>query len=187
MKSRVIVSLLFLIVWPGWFVSSIDAIDPNPASTALLPNDDPCVYRPSATHFYCDTARNGGDAEFSLMFGVTGDIPLLGDLDGNGRDDPCVYRPSVNRFFCDTARNGGDAELVIAFGIADDIPLLGDLNGDGFDEPCVYRPSVNRFFCDTARNGGDAELVIAFGIADDMPLLGNTGRHFGVLVPIVTR
>ncbi|MBO9316322.1 MAG: hypothetical protein J7456_11130, partial [Chloroflexus sp.] len=82
---------------------------------------------------------------------------------------------------------GGDAELVIAFGIADDMPLLGDLNGDGFDEPCVYRPSVNRFFCDTARNGGDAELVIAFGIADDMPLLGNTGRHFGVLVPIVTR
>jgi hypothetical protein len=121
------------------------------------------------------------------MFGIADDIPLLGDLDGDGHDDPCVYRPSVLRFFCDTARNGGDAELIIAFGIANDIPLLGDLNGDGRDEPCVYRPSVQRFFCDTARDGGDADLVIAFGIAGDVPLIGSVARQFGVYVPIVTR
>jgi len=158
-----------------------------PAATTLLRGDDPCIYRPSVLRFFCDTARDGGDAEFVVAFGVAGDIPLLGDVNGDGRDDPCIYRPSVLRFFCDTARDGGDAEFVVAFGVAGDIPLLGDVNGDGRDDPCVYRPSVLRFFCDTARDGGDAEFVVAFGITDDIPLIGNVGRPFGVALPLVIR
>jgi hypothetical protein len=129
MKLRVLVSILLLILPFGWSFSSSEAITlthPH-TSTALLPNNDLCTYRVAVTRFYCDTARDGGDAEFTLMFGVSGDIPLLGDLDRNGRHKPCVYRPSVNHFCCDTARNGGDAELVIAFGIANDIPLLGNV------------------------------------------------------------
>ncbi|WP_322821840.1 hypothetical protein [Chloroflexus sp.] len=186
MKPGLILSLLFLLSF-GWLSSPIQSASPTATVAALLPGDDPCVYRPSVLRFFCDTNRSGGDAEFVLVFGIAGDTPLLGGVNGDGRDDPCVYRPSVQRFFCDTARNGGDAEQIIMFGIPDDIPLLGDLYGDGRDEPCVYRPSVLRFFCDTARDGGDADLIIAFGIAGDVPLIGSVARQFGVYVPIVTR
>lgn len=77
MKLRVLVSILLLILPFGWSFSSSEAITlthPH-TSTALLPNNDLCTYRVAVTRFYCDTARDGGDAEFTLMFGVSGDIP----------------------------------------------------------------------------------------------------------------
>jgi hypothetical protein len=64
-----------------------------------------------------------------FFFGQPGDVPLLGDADGDGRDDACVYR--IDRFLCDTAHNGGAAEVEILFGEAGGIgiPVLGNLNG----------------------------------------------------------
>ncbi len=95
--------------------------------TALFRGDAACVYRPAETTFFCDTARNGGDDEYAVRFGTASDLPLLGDVDGDGRDDPCVFRPAETTFFCDTAHNGGDDEYAVRFGTASDLPLLGSL------------------------------------------------------------
>ncbi|WP_322489909.1 hypothetical protein [Chloroflexus sp.] len=84
--------------------------------------------------------RNGASAEFVVLFGVSGDIPLLGDVDGDGRAYPCVYRPSLQRFYCDTAHNGGAAEVEVAFGSAGDVPLIGSLGVPfGIAVPLVLR------------------------------------------------
>ena len=133
-----------------------------PAGDAL------CLYAAGA--LACDLRRDGGAAEVSYAFGgQPGDVPLLGDLDGDGRDEPCVYR--AGSFLCDPARDGGAAGIRIAFGAPGDVPLLGDLDGDGRDDPCVRRG--DRFLCDTAHNGGTAEVVVTFGRAGDIPLLGD--------------
>jgi hypothetical protein len=133
-----------------------------PAGDAL------CLY--GAGGLACDLRRDGGAAEVSYSFGgQPGDVPLLGDLDGDGRDEPCVYR--AGSFLCDSAHDGGAAELRIAFGEPGDVPLLGDLDGDGRDDPCVRRG--DRFLCDTAHNGGTAEVVVTFGRAGDPALLGD--------------
>jgi len=133
--------------------------------------DAPCVFEAGA--FSCDLRRDGGAAEVSYAFGGRpGDVPLLGDLDGDGRDEPCVYRGPL--FLCDPARDGGSAGASVLFGsgtAAGDMPLLGDLDGDGRDEPCVRRG--DRFLCDTAHNGGTAELVVTLGRAGDPTLLGD--------------
>lgn len=85
-------------------------------SNALFRGDVACVFRPSSQRFYCDTGRDGGFAEYSVVFGAATDIPLLGDINGDGRDVACAYRPSTQQFFCDTARNGTPAEFVVLLG-----------------------------------------------------------------------
>jgi hypothetical protein len=154
--------------------------------------DDFCVY----THFddpegvalpliitlECDTAHNGGSAEFSMQFGeITEtyyDFIKIGDIDGNGTDDICVARyDSLDlTFMCDTANNGGWAETYINYGDSDDYDIhLADINGDGKDDPCIryITGATNTISCDTAHNGGAAELSINFGLSSDQILLGN--------------
>jgi len=133
--------------------------------------DDPCLY--NAGKLSCDLRHDGGAAEVTYAFGgQPGDVPLLGDLDGDGRDEPCVYRG--RRFLCDPARDGGAAELSLLFGsgtAAGDAPLLGDLDGDGRDDPCLRRG--DRLLCDTAHDGGTAEVVLTFGHSGAAALLGD--------------
>lgn len=132
---------------------------------------DFCVYL--ERRLLCDTAGQGGSFDLSSSFGrgvENGDLPLLGDFDGDLRDDLCVVRN--HRTFCDTAHDGGTAEMQApVFGLPGDVPLLGDLDGDGRAEPCRFRAGI--FLCDMARNGGAAELTIAFGLPGDRPLLGD--------------
>ena len=162
----------FVVVWDGFPL-------PSPAggtTRGILarrlafarPGDDPCLLWRG--NFVCDTAHDGGEEELLVSFrGPGSDVPLLGDLDGDGGDDPCRYRSG--RFLCDVDHDGGTPELTLVFGQAGDLPLLGDLDGEGRDDACVYRG--NQFLCDSAHNGGTAELVVSFGRAGDLPFLAD--------------
>jgi hypothetical protein len=68
----------------------------------------------------------GGAAETVIAFGAAGEIPLLGDFDGDGRDDACVF--AHNTFRCDTAHNGGAAEAVLTVN-GPGRPLIGNVDG----------------------------------------------------------
>jgi len=133
---------------------------------------DPCVVRDG--RFLCDTAGDGGDAEASITFGQPGDIPLMGDWDGDGRADPCVYR--AGRFLCDTAHDGGAPEArTPRLGVPGDRPLLADVDGNGRADACVRRG--RSFLCDLDRNG-TLETRIDFGKPTDVPLLADVnGDH----------
>jgi len=135
-------------------------------------NADPCVVRDG--RFLCDTAGDGGAAEAVIAFGQPGDIPLLGDWDGDGRADPCVYR--AGRFLCDTAHDGGAPEArTPRLGIPGDVPLLADVDGDGRADACLRRGLS--FLCDLDRNG-TLETRIDFGKPSDAPHLADVnGDH----------
>lgn len=135
---------------------------------AASPADEPCIQ--TRRGLECDTGRTGGEAELPLALRLyPGDVPLLGDVDGDGRADPCVRRG--RRFLCDTDHEDGDFESMVRFGRPDDVPLFGDVDGNGRAEACVR--SGRSFLCDTARNGGRAELAVPFGDKEDLPLLGD--------------
>jgi hypothetical protein len=85
---------------------------------------DPCVYRSGV--FLCDTAHDGG-TQVTIAFGQAGDVPLLGDFDGDGRADPCVYR--AGQLLCDTAHQSGARPATLIFSAGGGIPLLGNLDG----------------------------------------------------------
>jgi hypothetical protein len=62
-----------------------------------------------------------------VLLGLKTDLPLLGDVDGDG-----------GRFLCHTVHDGGGAGVSVAFGLAGGTPLLGDMDGDGREDFCVF-------------------------------------------------
>jgi hypothetical protein len=152
--------------------------------------DDVGVWRPSTARFLLDTNGNdtwdgvtGGDT-LTASFGLSTDLPVIGDWNGDGKDDIGVWRPSTARFLLDSNGNntwggvaGGDT-LTASFGLSSDLPVIGDWNGDGRDGIGVWRPSTARFLLDGNENntwdgvtGGDT-ITAPFGLGTDLPLAG---------------
>ena len=115
------------------------------AGSTVATVDTVGVYRDGV--FY----RYGAD---SIVYGLSTDIPVTGDWNGDGQTKVGVYRDGV--FY----RNGYDA---IAYGLSTDKPVTGDWNGDRITEVGVYRDGV--FY----RQGADA---IAYGLSTDKPVTG---------------
>jgi hypothetical protein len=136
---------------------------------AASPGDEACVWRGNTVQ--CDTGRTGGEAELPLALQLgPGDVPLFGDVDGDGRADPCVRRGG--KFLCDTGHEG-TLNWQVSFGQGGraETPLMGDVDGDGRAEACLWDGKELR--CDTAHNGGRAEWTVKLGQPGDIPLLGD--------------
>ena len=73
-------------------------------------DDRDAVYRPSTGRWFVSGTPG------SVKWGVTGDVPVPGDYDGDGMTDYAVYRPSTGRWFV-----SGTAGSV-QWGIDGDVP-----------------------------------------------------------------
>ena len=121
----------------------------------------------------------GGDLRYE--FGASGDIPVVGDWDGDGRDEIGVYRDDTS-WLLDVNGNGSwDGELggdvLISFGSVDDCRSSGTGTVTGTDDFGTHRADT-RWFLDANGNrhwdgtaGGD-ELV-QFGAVGDAPVIGD--------------
>lgn len=72
------------------------------------------------------TVAQGGNSfatQFSKAWGTTGDTPVPGDFDGDGRLDIAVWRPSEGRFFVLQAGSNYTTAFSVAWGSGADIPL----------------------------------------------------------------
>ncbi len=122
--------------------------------------------------FVCDwVGGTGASPPLRIVFGSgrSGETPLLGDWDGDGRADPCVYRQGL--FSCDLEHNGGGGEGKSRVrGEPGDRPLFADVDGDRRADPCVRRG--DRLLCDLDRDG-TLEPQGSFGRASDDVLLGD--------------
>lgn len=67
--------------------------------------------------------------------GEPGDVPVVGDLDGDQRTDIGVFRSGDWLW----SLSGGGAGTRDAFGVPGDVPVVGDWNGDGIDDVGVVR------------------------------------------------
>lgn len=75
-------------------------------------------------------------------FGLSGDVPLVGDFDGDGRTEIATYTPETRQFMIDLDLDGRpDLDFILSNMLAGDLTLVGDWNGDGIDTPGFYRPS----------------------------------------------
>jgi hypothetical protein len=146
------------------------------------------IYRPSNGLFLLDSNGDGvfdaGDATFNLGVGVQpGDIPVVGDWNGDGRTKVGLFRQG---FFWILDTNGDgvfqqDIDATYAFGgVAGDIPIVGDWNGSGTSKIGLFRlgfywildangtgilDNINGF-------GGDQAFAYG-GIPGDVPVVGD--------------
>jgi hypothetical protein len=114
-----------------------------------------------------------------FSFGVSGDLPVAGDWNGDGITNFGVYRPSSG-FYLDYNGNGAwdntTEDRFFPFGITGDQPVAGDWNADGKSEIGVWRPSSGSFWLDQNGNGAwdnGIDKMYFFGIEGDLPVSGD--------------
>lgn len=144
-------------------------------------DDDIGVFRPSTRQFILDYDESGGWSgpgnDRIYVLGSPGDLPIIGDWNGDGDDNIGVYRPTQRKFILDFDESGNwtsGQDLVYVYGGVGDEPIVGDWNGDGADEIGVYRPYKKFFILDLDASGSWTrwDRVWTYGTTGDIPVIG---------------
>ncbi|HSJ70572.1 MAG TPA: hypothetical protein VLA29_02875, partial [Acidimicrobiia bacterium] len=119
-----------------------------------------------------------GNKLTDYYFGNPGDIPFMGDWNGNGIETPGLYRQSDGFVYLRNTNTAGPADIRFFFGDPGDVPIAGDFNGDGRDTLSIYRPSNQTFYIINELGQdegglGAAELSYVFGDPGDKPFVGD--------------
>jgi beta-propeller repeat-containing protein len=142
--------------------------------------DDAGVFRPSTGQFLLRQPRTILIAgrpttivtTITVNFGQAGDLPVVGDWDGDGIDTVGVFRNGV--FLLRNSNTSGSADLTVTFGAAGDLPIAGDWDGDGIDTVGFFRPSAIQFqLTNTSQGVAAPDFSFFFGIATDLPVVGD--------------
>ncbi len=146
------------------------------------------IYRPSNGLFILDSNGDGqfdgGDAVYNLGVGTqAGDIPVVGDWNGDGRTKVGLFRQG---FFWILDYNGNGVfeqgvDKTYAFGgLAGDVPVVGDWTGTGTSKIGLFRLGFYWILDANGNgsldniNGAGGDLAFAYGgIAGDVPVVGD--------------
>jgi hypothetical protein len=123
---------------------------------------------PSRSYFFI---LRSSDATFQPeQFGRSGDVPLSGDWDGDGRADAAVYRDGAaagdqSFFFYRPSSVSGSDFTPVFWGTNGDQPVRGDFDGDGRRDAALFRPSNAVWYILQSSNG--QPRFQSFGLASD--------------------
>jgi hypothetical protein len=146
---------------------------------------DLVVWRPTTGTWYWLTSSSGyaHAAARSVQWGsaADGDVPLLGDLDGDGKADPAVWRASTGTWYWLGSSTGYAASSgrAVQWGSAalGDIPFFADIDGDHRADLVVWRASTGTWYWLTSSTGyayahaGSKQWGSTY--ANDVPLIGD--------------
>jgi hypothetical protein len=121
----------------------------------------------------------------SYRWGRSGDLPVVGDWDGDGIQTVGVVRPNAtvgsNHFLL---RNSDGSVADFWYGAYGDQPVVGDWNGDGVWTPGAVRAGV--WSLRNSNTTGPAEVTFRFGRSGDRYLAGDWDGD-GDFTPAVQR
>jgi hypothetical protein len=126
----------------------------------VLPTSKVGVFRNSTHRF----VLKNGTVLTVVNWGLSTDIPVTGDWNGDGMGDVGVFRNSTHRFYL----KNGSANTTVNLGLSTDIPVSGDWNGDGMGDVGVFRNATHRFVL----KNGSVLTVVSLGLSTDIPVTG---------------
>lgn len=129
------------------------------------------VWRGSVLKFFLYPLFNNTSAtglELHIPTASSTDVPLLGDIDGDGQEELCLFRAGQWNF----TDYLGKKKITYNHGISGDIPLLGDFFGVGRCALCVWRPSNQKWLILDPLTLQTLTLN-QWGLPGDVPLVGD--------------
>ena len=138
---------------------------PPPPPPALTPRQ---TGKLASASWYLRSTQTTGVADSSLGFGIPGDVPVIGDWNGDGIDGLGVFRNGV--WYLRNSLTAGGADVSLSFGDPGDVPVVGDWNGDGIDTVGVFRNGV--WYLRNSNTSGVADVAFAYGSPGDVPRSG---------------
>jgi len=160
----------------------------NPGDVPIVGdfNGDGCdtvsIFRPAEHRMYIinELGEDGaglGAADFSFAFGDIGDVPFVGDFDGDGADEIALHRPSTGRIYLKSDLSSGTADVSFVYGLPGDVPVAGDWNGDGVDTVAVFRPDEGNWYIKLTNGPGVADHIVHLHAhdGDTLPISGAFG------------
>jgi len=144
---------------------------------------DLVVWRASTGTWYWLTSSTGYSPSFAgqKQWGNKGlgDVPMLADIDADGRMDLVLWRASTGTWYWLTSATGYNynASGSKQFGSQanNDVPKIGDMDGDGRAELIVWRPATGMWFWLTSSSGYTQQGQKQWGNqnAGDVPMIGD--------------
>lgn len=132
-------------------------------------------HRASEGRFYLRNANRLDGFDLAVEFGAAGDLPLMGDWDGDGIATVGVFRPRESTFYLRNSNTPGPPDVVAAFGADGDMPVVGDWDGDGRTTIGVYRAAASAFHLRNENSAGSPDVTVAYGRSDRkyLPVVGD--------------
>jgi YD repeat-containing protein len=110
---------------------------------------DLTVWRATNGDYYWLTSSSSYDytSGQGVQFGNQGlgDVPMVGDVDGDGRADLIVWRASTGVWYWNLSSTSYTSGGNLALGTSGDQPLLGDFDGDGKVDFAVWHPATGTY------------------------------------------
>ena len=122
---------------------------------------DPTLISPSGIW---GIRRSSDNQIMEVSFGLSTDIPVPADYDGDGLTNIAVFRPSNGTWY--TSTNPQNNYGAIQFGASGDLPVAGDYDGDGRADVAVFRPSNGAWYLNRTTSGFTG---VQFGQNADKP------------------
>ncbi len=143
---------------------------------------DLALYRPpsgtgTAGTFYALLGRGNyspTNSLYSAPLGTFGDMPLLGDFDGDGKTDLVTYTPfGAHAWSIMLSSQNYTAVNTVQFGLDGDIPVLADYDKDGKTDIAVFRPIEGRWYVLLSKSNFTSVVSAQWGDALATPVPGD--------------
>ena len=126
------------------------------------------VFRnPSGDWFYADEDSLALGSYGTQQWGLSGDLAVPHDYDGDKVTDFAVFRPSESVWY--VLYSGTGVSTTFAFGLDGDLPAPADYDGDGRADLAIYRPSLSMYIYRPS-SSPTSNTLISVGARGDIPV-----------------
>ncbi len=102
------------------------------------------------------------------QLGLSTDVPVPSDYDGDGKTDFAVWRPSTGVWTI--VQSSNEATVTGQWGASTDVPVPGDYDGDGKTDYAIWRPASGNWMIFKSSGG---TLTMQWGTLGDVPVPGD--------------
>ena len=137
------------------------------AGANAAPPADLAVWRASTGYWYVMGGQ--GSAQTFYAWGGSGDKPVPGDFDGDGKTDFSIWRASAGTWYIVPSSTGVGTS--ITFGASSDQTAPADYDGDGKTDAAVFRAATSSSTATwyILRSSDSNWTSTAFGLGSDIP------------------